>query len=40
MPGGSSHSEIKGQGLENERLEGIAGERAMAALDYGGEPAA
>ena len=40
MPGGSSHSEIKGQGLENECLEGIAGKRAMAALDYGGEPAA
>lgn len=40
MPGGSSLSEIKGQGLENECLEGIAGKRAMAALDYGGEPAA
>lgn len=40
MPGRSSHSEIKGQGLENECLEGIAGKRAMAALEYGGGPAA
>ena len=40
MPGGSSQSEIKGQGLENECLEGIAGKRAMAALDYGRAPAA